>query len=191
MALRFLLTTGAAGCDNTLGAVRGDFAGEGYGTGAILACRWGCKALFLTATASGGGRQAGVHRLIATGSLSPSPSAGPNVRRARTVASVTADLVLFAMAVARSALVFCGRSGSGGQFADGTELAWSTATSCRRTVPIWTWTNALTMTVCFPSGRWTCRCSLRSAGQVVTDAGETRRGGNLSSTTWVCHSASP
>jgi len=117
VAFRFLLTPGGAGCDDTLGAVRGDLAGEGYGTEAILAYRRGGEAV-LVATTAGGGGQAGVHWRIATGSLSPSPSAGPKVRRARTVASVTADLVLFAMAVARSALVFCGaaggRSGGGG-----------------------------------------------------------------------------
>ena len=62
-----------------------------------------------------------MHWRIATGSLSPIPSAGPKVRRARTVASVTADLVLFAIAVARSALVFCGggSGGSGGPWAMG------------------------------------------------------------------------
>lgn len=37
----FLLTPGGTGHDNTLGAVRGDLAGEGYGTDAILVYRRG------------------------------------------------------------------------------------------------------------------------------------------------------
>ena len=138
VAFRFLLTLGGAGCDDTLGAVRGDLAGEGYGTRAILTyLREGD--VCLAVTTAGGGGQAGVHWRIATGSLSPSPSAGPKVRRARTVASVTADLVLFAIAVARSALVFCGRGEAAavgrGPWVGGTRLTWSTATSCRRTAP--------------------------------------------------------
>jgi hypothetical protein len=104
--------TGGHGCVNEHGADRGDLPGEGYSTCAICAAGFlggGVRARFLDAAAGGGGGRAGEHWSSAIGVLRQSPSAGPNLRSARTVAVVTADFVLFSMAMPRSALVFCGR----------------------------------------------------------------------------------
>lgn len=106
--------TGGHGCVNEHGADRGDLPGEGYSTCEICAAGFlggggGVRARFLDTAAGGGGGRAGEHWSSAIGVLRQSPSAGPNLRSARTVAVVTADFVLFSMAVPRSALVFCGR----------------------------------------------------------------------------------